>query len=251
VFDEKVFLAQDGALLTAPSSDSSQQVAPSLGTVLPFHLFSPSPLPSSHVFVQRPCCPIVPTITVPSSHEPTVMGQPLIHEPSPSLPCTLPSPMPRDTSSPYMVTSPTTTPDSFPHGSFLSPSGDVDTQLDALLPPAPTTWVLTRSQIGSLKPKAFPDYHLYYSTKHPLKALHSVALPLEPSCYSVAVSNMHWRVAMGFEFDALMSVGTWSLYPRSMHKNVIRNKWVFKLKTKAYSTIDWYKASLVANGFDQ
>jgi hypothetical protein len=78
-----------------------------------------------------------------------------------------------------------------------------------------------------------------------------VALPLEPSCYSVAVSNMHWRVAMGFEFDALMSVGTWLLYPRSMHKNVIRNKWVFKLKTKVDGTIDRYNASLVANGFDQ
>ena len=49
VFDEKVCLAQDGALLTTPSSDSSQQVAPSLGTVLPSHLISPSSLPSSHV----------------------------------------------------------------------------------------------------------------------------------------------------------------------------------------------------------
>ena len=57
---------------------------------------------------------------------------------------------------------------------------------------------------------------------------------------------------MGSEFNARMSVGTWSLlYPRPMHKNVIQNKWVFKLKTKADGTIDQYKARLVANGFDQ
>jgi hypothetical protein len=39
--------------------------------------------------------------------------------------------------------------------------------------------------------------------------------------------------------------------PQPLHKNVIRNKWVFKLKTKADGTIDWYKACLVAKGFDQ
>lgn len=95
----------------------------------------------------------------------------------------------------------------------LSPN-DVSTQ-------APATRVLTRSQTGSLKPKAFPDYHLYYSTKHPLKALHPMALPPEPSCYSVVVSNLHWQATMGSEFDALMSMGTWSLCPQPLHKNVI------------------------------
>jgi hypothetical protein len=230
VFDENVFPAQDGALLTAPSGGSSQQVVPSLSTVLLPHLFFPSSLPSSHVSVQHPGCPIVPAIIVPSFHEPTAMGQPLLHEPSLSPPCILPSPAPSDTSSPHMVTSPNTTPDSFPHESFLSPSGDVAPQLDAFLPPftltrvaplsprdvsipTPATRVLTRSQTGSLKPKAFPDYHLYYSIKHHLKALHFVALPPKPSCYSVAFSNPHWRAAMGSEFDALMSAGTWSLCP--------------------------------------
>jgi hypothetical protein len=35
---------------------------------------------------------------------------------------------------------------------------------------------------------------------------------------------------MGAEFDALIANGTWSLCPRPAHKNVIRNKWVYKLK---------------------
>ena len=163
-----------------------------------------------------------------------------------------------------MVTSPTTTLDSFPHGSFLSPSDDIAPQPDAFLPPsilarvaslsprdisipAPAPRVLTRSQIGSFKPKAFPYYHLYYSTKHPFKALHYVALPPKPSCYLMVASNPNWRAAIGSKFDALMLIGTWSLFSRPMHKNVIRNKWVFKLKTK----VDGIKARLVAKGFDQ
>ena len=56
---------------------------------------------------------------------------------------------------------------------------------------------------------------------------------------------------MGAEFDALLVNGTWSLCLRPSHKNVICNKWVFKLKQKPNGTIDRYKAWLVAKGFEQ
>lgn len=39
--------------------------------------------------------------------------------------------------------------------------------------------------------------------------------------------------------------------PRLAHKNVICNKWVYKLKRKSDGTIDQHKARLVAKGFDQ
>jgi hypothetical protein len=123
---------------------------------------------------------VVPSIIASSSPKPAATNQPLPHEPSLSPSRTLPSPVLSDTSSPHMVTSPNTTLDSSPPGSFLSPSSDAARQSDAFLPSStiasvaplspsdvstqdPATEVLTRSQTGSLKPKAFPDYHLYYS----------------------------------------------------------------------------------------
>ena len=56
---------------------------------------------------------------------------------------------------------------------------------------------------------------------------------------------------MGKEFDALQLNGTWSLTSRPPNKNVIRNKWVYKLKQKYDGSIDPYKARLVAKGFEQ
>ena len=56
---------------------------------------------------------------------------------------------------------------------------------------------------------------------------------------------------MGAEFDALLANHTWTLCPRPLHKNVIRNKWVYKLKQHSDGSIERYKARLVAKGFDQ
>jgi len=56
---------------------------------------------------------------------------------------------------------------------------------------------------------------------------------------------------MQLEFDALISNDTWTLCPRPLQHNVIRNKWVFKIKKKADGTIERFKARLVAKGFDQ
>jgi hypothetical protein len=56
---------------------------------------------------------------------------------------------------------------------------------------------------------------------------------------------------MGDEFDALLANETWSLCHRPSQHNIIRNKWVYKIKQKQDGSIDWYKARLVAKGFDQ
>jgi hypothetical protein len=56
---------------------------------------------------------------------------------------------------------------------------------------------------------------------------------------------------MQLEFDALMSNGTWSLCPRPLSQNIIRNKWVYKVKRLADGSIERFKVRLVAKGFDQ
>jgi hypothetical protein len=117
--------------------------------------------------------------------------------------------------------------------------------------PSNTHTMTTRSKTDSLKPKSFPGYHLYYSTKHPPIALRGVTHEIEPSSYSKAASDSRWKEAMQQEFDALISNGTWSLCPRPQNHNVIHNKWVYRIKQKSDGTIDRFKASLVAKGFEQ
>jgi hypothetical protein len=56
---------------------------------------------------------------------------------------------------------------------------------------------------------------------------------------------------MQLEFDALISNGTWLLCPRPLNHNIIRNKWVYKIKRKADGSVERFKARLVAKGFDQ
>jgi hypothetical protein len=55
----------------------------------------------------------------------------------------------------------------------------------------------TKLQDGTRRPKTFPNYKLYFSTKHPLMALHSHVpssdLPSTPTRFSQAVRSPHWR----------------------------------------------------------
>jgi hypothetical protein len=118
------------------------------------------------------------------------------------------------------------------------------------IPPSHHSMV-TRSCIGSLKPKDFLDYQLYYTTRYPPVALHTSLSLVEPTCYTKAATDSRWRSAMSKEFDAIMANGTWTLCPHPLHQNAIRNKWVYKIKQHADGSIERFKARLVAEGFDQ
>jgi hypothetical protein len=99
----------------------------------------------------------------------------------------------------------------------------------------------TKSRTDSLRPKSYLDFQLYQAT-----------LPkCELVAYRQAASDSRWQAAMQLEFDALIQNGTLTLYPRPQLHNVIRNKWVFKIKRKADGSIERFKARLVARGFDQ
>jgi hypothetical protein len=158
-----------------------------------------------------------------------------------------------------------------PHSAPLTLSHDIDTFLDTIsnsiiattshdapsAPSQPTNSshtldiqpnastsnhpMVTRSRTGSLKPKTFADYQLHHTTQS----------ENEPVSYSKAALDPRWREAMKLEYDALMSNGTWTLCSRPPHHNIIRNKWVYKIKCKADGSIERFKARLVAKGFDQ
>lgn len=111
--------------------------------------------------------------------------------------------------------------------------------------------MVTQSRTRILLPKNFPNFKTLYSTRHHIKALCSGCVAAELTCYSQAVMSPEWRAAIGFEFDALISNGTWSLCPRPLHHNIFCNKWVYKIKNKQDDIIKRFKARLVAKGFDQ
>jgi len=55
--------------------------------------------------------------------------------------------------------------------------------------------------------------------------------------------------AMKLEYEALMKNKTWDLVPYLNEKNVIGNKWIYKVKFISIRDIEKYKVRLVAKGF--
>lgn len=49
----------------------------------------------------------------------------------------------------------------------------------------------------------------------------------------------------------LCSKKTWELIPPDPRRNIVDNKWIFRIKQKADGSIDRYKAQLVATGLTQ
>jgi hypothetical protein len=95
---------------------------------------------------------------------------------------------------------------------------------------APQHPIQTRCQTGSLNPKSFPNYQLFYSTKHPIRALHLVLTVFEPTCFIQASKSPEWNKAMLVEYEALLANNTWTLCPIPPLRQIIGNKLVFKKK---------------------
>jgi len=83
---------------------------------------------------------------------------------------------------------------------------------------------VTRSQTGTLKPKTFPDFHLYNATKHHLQTFIANILPRELTTYLQAAAHLEWLATMALEFQALMDNRTWTLCPRPLNHTIIKNK---------------------------
>ena len=145
IFDEAVFPAR----VQSPLMDSGSGV-PSIGNSLPF-LHSPP----SHIFPSSsPSSSVSPPYTIPiipTNHDFSI---------SPDTPLDLNSPI------------------------SSSPSNILEPLSSALTSSAPSYHIVTRSQIGYLRPHTYPDFHLYYLTRHPLRALHAGVIISEPHSYA-------------------------------------------------------------------
>ena len=76
----------------------------------------------------------------------------------------------------------------------------------------------------------------------------------EPLTYEEAINSPDaelWKEAIGKELNSHASNGTWALVDRPAGRNIVTNKWVFKIKRNADGTVERYKARLVARGFTQ
>ena len=56
---------------------------------------------------------------------------------------------------------------------------------------------------------------------------------------------------MKVEMDALNRNKTWDVVPIPSNRNIVRSKWVYKIKQDSSGNITKYKARLVAQGFSQ
>ena len=76
----------------------------------------------------------------------------------------------------------------------------------------------------------------------------------EPKSFKGACNDEHhvqWEKAMKNEFTSLIKNKTWDLVPRPEDKNIVGNRWVYKIKRDENGSVERFKARLVAKGFTQ
>lgn len=76
----------------------------------------------------------------------------------------------------------------------------------------------------------------------------------EPQSYEQAMSSSNsnkWTNAMRSEYESLLKNNVWKLVDRPENTNVVKCKWVYKVKHDASGNFDRFKARLVARGFSQ
>lgn len=102
--------------------------------------------------------------------------------------------------------------------------------------------MITRSKAGVFKPR----YPVHLATLPLLSALIASA---EPQGFKSAAKHHHWLSDMQEEMDDLHNNHTWDLVPPPLHTNIGGSKWIFWTKYRSDSSIERYKARLVAQGF--
>lgn len=76
----------------------------------------------------------------------------------------------------------------------------------------------------------------------------------EPRTFAEALKSpnaTHWKAACDKEIQCIKDKSVWHVVPRPKHKNVIKGRWVFKIKLREDGSISKFKALYVAKGYSQ
>jgi histone deacetylase 1/2 len=219
----------------ATSHAPSQRAAPMLDAE---HVYLHVPVTRGHA--PGPSAPGSSTPAAETMRQPILACEPRVSEP----PCTTHTSAPAaPSSSTQHADAPSPPPsDASPSSTSSRPAPPAST-----VPPEPvssSTRPVTRLHNKISKPLKPTDGTIRYDPRRR-------AFLVEPTSYRVALADPHWRSAMEAEVQALHDNATWTLVPRPPGQNIISCKWVYKLKQHADSSIDKYKARLVARGFTQ
>lgn len=101
-----------------------------------------------------------------------------------------------------------------------------------------------RYPLRERKSKEYPDHVMYYTNCE----------NFEPITVKEALSNndsSEWKAAMQNEINSFQHNNVWKLVDKPTNVNIVKNKWVFKVKHDADGNIVRYRARLVAKGFTQ
>lgn len=90
-----------------------------------------------------------------------------------------------------------------------------------------------------------PDAYAFATTE-------TTRLTDEPHSYAQAMrsqNSLAWKQACDKEMSSIRDKGVWHLVPRPKNCNVIKGRWVFKIKRNVDGSIAKYKARYVAKGY--
>jgi hypothetical protein len=77
---------------------------------------------------------------------------------------------------------------------------------------------------------------------------------VEPQSYGEATTGENateWKLAIQRELESLKENDTWNVVSKKPDDNIVKNKWVFKVKYNPDGSIERFKARLVAKGYSQ
>lgn len=109
----------------------------------------------------------------------------------------------------------------------------------------PTYPMVTQSKDEIFKPK----YRAEFTSLGSITLHKALLMTTVPKGFKFASKYTHWQTAMHNEMAALQANNTLELVPRPSTSNVMSSKWIFNTKFNSDSTIEIYKARLVAHGF--
>ena len=104
-------------------------------------------------------------------------------------------------------------------------------------------------RMASLRPRTSKPNYMNFKT-----LVTAEESEMDPITFEEAMSRpdaAKWKIAMQDELDSLDKNQVWTLINPPKHKNIVSNRWVYRIKRSPDGKIERYRARLVARGFSQ